>query len=209
MEKRQLGQTDMQVSVLGFGGAEIGFEGAAEETVECLLNSALDAGLNVIDTGECYEGSEELIGKTVWEANPVVTGILTHHHALLAQEKLDHSYPHCWRCHKPTIFRATEQWFIGMERNNFRQAALQAVREVKWMPAWGEAPGSANSAHSEEDSWKLVHFIRHLPNLTFEEKKEMEKMNPKGPEDRKEEQEEENFLEGEDNNHETIPHHHH
>src|SRR5438445_5873821 len=65
MEKRQLGRTDMHVSVLGFGGAEIGFEGASEATVERLLKSALDAGLNVIDTGECYEGSEELIGKTV------------------------------------------------------------------------------------------------------------------------------------------------
>ena len=65
MEKRQLGKTDMQVSVLGFGGAEIGFEKASEETVERLLKSALDAGLNLIDTGECYEGSEELIGKTV------------------------------------------------------------------------------------------------------------------------------------------------
>ena len=67
MEKRQLGKTDMQVSVLGFGGAEIGFEEASEETVERLLKSALDAGLNLIDTGECYEGSEELIGKTVGE----------------------------------------------------------------------------------------------------------------------------------------------
>ena len=65
MERRQLGKTDMQVSVLGFGGAEIGFESASEETVERLLKSALDAGLNVIDTGECYAGSEELIGKTV------------------------------------------------------------------------------------------------------------------------------------------------
>ena len=65
MEKRQLGKTDMQVSVLGFGGAEIGFEGVTEQTVERLLKSALDAGLNVIDTGECYQGSEELIGKTV------------------------------------------------------------------------------------------------------------------------------------------------
>lgn len=65
MEKRQLGKTDMAVSVLGFGGAEIGFEGTNEETVERLLKGALDAGLNVIDTGECYEGSEELIGKTV------------------------------------------------------------------------------------------------------------------------------------------------
>src|SRR2546421_4529925 len=65
MERRQLGKTDMHVSVLGFGGAEIGFEGATEETVARLLKGALDAGLNVIDTGECYEGSEELIGKTV------------------------------------------------------------------------------------------------------------------------------------------------
>jgi len=65
MERRQLGKTDMQVSVLGFGGSEIGYEGASEETVANLLNSALDAGLNVIDTAECYQNSEELIGKTV------------------------------------------------------------------------------------------------------------------------------------------------
>ena len=67
MEKRQFGKTDMQVSVLGFGGAEIGFEGATEEIVARLLKGALNAGLNVIDTGECYEGSEDLIGKTVGE----------------------------------------------------------------------------------------------------------------------------------------------
>ena len=65
MEKRQLGKTDMHVTVLGFGGAEIGFEGTTAETVETLLNSALDAGLNLIDTAECYEGSEELIGQAV------------------------------------------------------------------------------------------------------------------------------------------------
>jgi aryl-alcohol dehydrogenase-like predicted oxidoreductase len=65
MERRQLGKTDMQVSILGFGGAEIGFENANRETVARLLNSALDAGLNLIDTAECYEGSEELVGQTV------------------------------------------------------------------------------------------------------------------------------------------------
>ncbi len=65
MEKRQLGKTDMHVSVLGFGGAEIGFEKAAVQTVAELLHSALDAGLNVIDTAECYLQSEELIGEAV------------------------------------------------------------------------------------------------------------------------------------------------
>lgn len=65
MEKRRFGKTDMQASILGFGGAEIGFENAAADTVERLLESALDAGLNVIDTAECYKDSEELIGKTI------------------------------------------------------------------------------------------------------------------------------------------------
>src|SRR3984885_13876089 len=65
MEQRKFGKTDMTVSVLGFGGAEIGFEGASDDTVERLLGDALDAGLNVIDTAECYMDSEEKIGKAV------------------------------------------------------------------------------------------------------------------------------------------------
>jgi mono/diheme cytochrome c family protein len=74
------------------------------------------------------------------------------------------------------------------------------------MPAWA---GEGQAAHDEADSWKLVHFIRHLPQLTFEEKKQMEKLNPKGPEDRKEEEEEKKFLRGEDSHDQPIEHHHH
>lgn len=81
---------------------------------------------------------ESLIGKRVWDANPIVIDLLREKGALLAERRVDHSYPHCWRCHKPTIFRATEQWFIGMDRNNFRQNALDAIKRVRWMPAWGE-----------------------------------------------------------------------
>ena len=81
---------------------------------------------------------EEIIGQTVWQANPIVIGILKSHAALLAEEKVDHSYPHCWRCHNATIFRATDQWFIGMERNDLRGRALKAIQGVKWMPSWGE-----------------------------------------------------------------------
>jgi len=89
-------------------------------------------------TGAAGRLPEELIGKTVWEANPLVIEILRAHGALLAMEKLAHSYPHCWRCHKPVIFRATEQWFIGMDRNGFRQHALEAVRRARWIPEWGQ-----------------------------------------------------------------------
>ncbi len=81
---------------------------------------------------------DELIGKSVWEANPVVIDILTQRGALMGQKEISHSYPHCWRCHKPTIFRATEQWFIGMEANGLRQKALEAIKTVSWHPAWGE-----------------------------------------------------------------------
>src|SRR5260370_32312012 len=71
------------------------------------------------------------------------------------------------------------------------------------MPAWG------GSDHDAEDSWKLVHFIRHLPDMTLEERKQMEKLNPRSPEELKEEEEEEKFLKGESTNEPQQHHHHH
>jgi hypothetical protein len=70
------------------------------------------------------------------------------------------------------------------------------------MPAWG-----GGSAHDEQESWKLVHFIRHVPQLTNEEKAEMKKLNPKSPDEYREEQEEEDFLKGEDSHEKPISHH--
>ena len=80
---------------------------------------------------------DELIGKTVWEINPIVIDLLKQHGALAGQARLDHSYPHCWRCHNPIIFRATEQWFIGLDREQLRTKTLAAIKKVKWYPQWG------------------------------------------------------------------------
>ena len=80
----------------------------------------------------------ELIGKTIWEGNPHVIDLLSKAGALAGIEKIQHSYPHCWRCHRPTIYRATDQWFIGMEQNDFRARALEAIKDVTWLPEWGE-----------------------------------------------------------------------
>jgi len=57
---------------------------------------------------------------------------------LLATEQIEHSYAHCCRCHNATIFRATDQWFIGMDNNGLREKALDAIKGVKWIPEWGE-----------------------------------------------------------------------
>jgi isoleucyl-tRNA synthetase len=86
-------------------------------------------------------------GKTVWAANPIVLAMLEERRALMAASDLEHSYPHCWRCHNPVIFRATEQWFISLEtpmkradssETTFRQLAIEEIDRVVWDPSWGK-----------------------------------------------------------------------
>jgi isoleucyl-tRNA synthetase len=86
-------------------------------------------------------------GMKVWAANPVILAMLEERGALLANRDLEHSYPHCWRCHHPVIYRATEQWFIGLEtpvkradgsETSFRQLAIEEIDKVVWDPAWGK-----------------------------------------------------------------------
>jgi isoleucyl-tRNA synthetase len=85
-------------------------------------------------------------GMFVLKANPIIIELVKEKGALMGRHDLQHSYPHCWRCHHPLIFRATEQWFISMEtpvlspkgNGTFRQRALNEIARVRWDPAWGE-----------------------------------------------------------------------
>jgi isoleucyl-tRNA synthetase len=86
-------------------------------------------------------------GLKVFAANPVIVAMLEERGALLAGAPLEHSYPHCWRCHHPVIFRATEQWFISLDtpmkrgdgtESTFRQIAIEEIGKVEWDPAWGK-----------------------------------------------------------------------
>ncbi|OGC04749.1 isoleucine--tRNA ligase [candidate division WOR-1 bacterium RIFOXYA12_FULL_43_27] len=72
------------------------------------------------------------------KANKAITEYMQQNGSLLHLEFFKHSYPHCWRCKKPVIFRATEQWFVAVDHNDLRKKALQAIKETKWYPSWGE-----------------------------------------------------------------------
>jgi isoleucyl-tRNA synthetase len=107
----------------------------------------LDATSNVDEKGILRNGLAEYEGKRVWDANQPIMDLVKSRGALLHSEKTVHSYPHCWRCHNPVIFRATEQWFISMETpmpggagkdDTLRTRTLSEIKKVKWDPAWGE-----------------------------------------------------------------------
>ena len=107
----------------------------------------LDATSNVDEKGILRNGLPEYEGKRVWDANQPIIDLVKSRGALLHTEKTEHSYPHCWRCHNPVIFRATEQWFISMEttmpggkgkEDTLRTRTLSEIKNVKWDPAWGE-----------------------------------------------------------------------
>jgi isoleucyl-tRNA synthetase len=112
------------------------------------FNSGQKYGLEIYapldDKGVYLEGLAEYKGKDVFTANPIIVKLLQDRGALLGNHDYKHSYPHCWRCHKPVIFRATEQWFIKMDQaahgqqKTLRQEALEEIHGVKWIPAWGE-----------------------------------------------------------------------
>jgi isoleucyl-tRNA synthetase len=111
------------------------------------MKYGLDATSNVDEKGILRNGLPEYTGKRVWDANQPIIDLVKSRGALLHTEKTEHSYPHCWRCHNPVIFRATEQWFISMETpmpggsgkdDTLRTRTLSEIKKVKWDPSWGE-----------------------------------------------------------------------
>jgi len=91
----------------------------------------------VDDYGRYREDMELFGGMKLTDANDAVNAKLQEVGALLQLGKVSHSYPHCWRCKKPIIFRATEQWFISMESNELREKSLKHINDVQWIPRWG------------------------------------------------------------------------
>ena len=113
--------------------------GHGEEDYELGKSLGLRVYNPVDDDGKFVAEVEGFGGLTVWDANPKIIERLKSVGMLIALRPLDHTYPHCWRCKNPTLFRATEQWFIELDQKGFRAKALEAIkRDVEWIPPWGE-----------------------------------------------------------------------
>ncbi len=112
--------------------------GHGEDDYETGLRHGLDIYTPVDKYGKFTKQVEGLEGQFVFKANSQIIDTLKNKDALIREEKVTHSYPHCWRCKNPVIFRATEQWFISMDKNNLRRNALAQIEKVRWIPTWGE-----------------------------------------------------------------------
>jgi isoleucyl-tRNA synthetase len=111
--------------------------GHGQEDYEVGLRYGLDVYAPVDGRGRFVPTVEHFGGMKVFEADARIIAHLEVHGRLLHAGPLEHAYPHCWRCHKPIIFRATEQWFLSMDAKDLRGRALSAIEKVQWIPTWG------------------------------------------------------------------------
>ncbi len=102
------------------------------------IQNGLEVYSPVNDRG-VYEQTLPLFGgEHISKANGAIVELLEKNGSLLHHEPIEHSYPHCWRCKKPVIFRAAPQWFISMEKNQLRSKVLKEIKQTAWYPSWGE-----------------------------------------------------------------------
>ena len=112
--------------------------GHGQEDYEVGLKYGLEVYAPVDQKGRFTKEAGEFAGQHVFKANKGIIELLKNKDALLAEEKISHSYPHCWRCKNPVIFRATEQWFISMKKNDLLKKTVENVHKVNWVPGWGK-----------------------------------------------------------------------
>ncbi len=108
--------------------------GHGEEDYQTGILYGLEVFSPVDEKGRFTEEVKKYQGLKVWEANKVIVKDLKNKGLLIKEGEIYHTYPHCWRCKNPVIFRATPQWFLGIERNNLRKKALESIHKVKWFP---------------------------------------------------------------------------
>jgi isoleucyl-tRNA synthetase len=111
--------------------------GHGEDDYNAGLQYGLDIYAPVDDHGKFTRFVPEFEGQFVFKANEGIIELLKEKGALIRVDRIRHSYPHCWRCKKPVIFRATAQWFISMDKTGLREHALKEIERVAWVPAWG------------------------------------------------------------------------
>jgi isoleucyl-tRNA synthetase len=166
----------------------------------------IDAGTGLVHTAPAHGMDDYFVGKTydlpvthdvgpngvfakdmplfggisIWKANDQIIEKLRENNVLLHFEKLNHSYPHCWRHKTPVIFRATPQWFIGMEQKDLRGQALKAISEVQWIPDWGQA--RINGMISQRPDWCISRQRTWSTPLALFVHKDTGELHPRTPE---------------------------
>lgn len=146
--------------------------GHGQEDYEVGLKYGLDVYAPLDDDGRFTEEVPFFSGMYVFDANPAINKKLREKGVLLKEEEMVHQYPHCWRCKNPIIFRSTLQWFISMEKNEFRKRTLESIERVTWIPPWGKdriygmIENRPDWCVSRQRSWGVPITIFHCKNCS-------------------------------------------
>jgi isoleucyl-tRNA synthetase len=124
--------------------------GHGEEDYWAGVEHGLDIYSPVDPLGQFDATTGKYEGRHVFDANPEIVEDLKAKERLTYADKIEHSYPHCWRCKKPVIYRATAQWFIAMDSAELREKSRAAIKEARWLPEWGEE--------------RIVHMVENRPD---------------------------------------------
>jgi isoleucyl-tRNA synthetase len=139
LERRVIGVLAHYVTAEDGTGCVHTAPGHGREDCQTGMQYGIDIYCPVDESGKITEGLPEYVGKQVFDANAPIVELLKSRGALVGEAGwLTHSYPHCWRCHNPIIFRAAEQWFVNIDHQGLRARALEEIKKTKWTPTWGE-----------------------------------------------------------------------